>query len=160
MTWIWTVATRTRTRTRRRRRTTITRICLCRATSSLGFLVVFSFFSRAFLLFAFISTHWLGLGGFFYGLFVPGGVFLGFRVGFLLFHGFSLVCFYPLRVFWFLCWAASALSLWVVVLLFHGLSYLLLCFFASLLCFYLLIVFLILSAALYGFPISYLSLRF
>ena len=166
MTRRWTVATRTQTQTRRRRRTTITRICLCRATSSLGFLVVFSFFSLAFLLFAFISTHWLGQGGFFYGLFVPAGVFLSFRVGFLLFHGFSLVCFYPLRVFWFLCWAASALSLWVVVLLFHGLSCLLLCFiallhfFASLLCFYLLIVFLILSAALYGFPISYLSLRF
>ena len=93
MTRIWTVATRTRTRT------TITRICLCRATSSLGFLVVFSFFSLAFLLFAFISTHWLGQGGFFYGLFVPGGVFLGFRVGFLLFHGFSLVCFYPFAGF-------------------------------------------------------------
>ena len=33
-----------------------------------------------------------GLRGF-YGLFVPGGVFLGFRVGFLLFHRFFLVCF-------------------------------------------------------------------
>ena len=95
-----------------------------------------------------------------------GSVFFGFRVGFLLFHGFFLLCFalvsIHLRGFWdfFLCRAASALSLWAVVLLFHELS-LLLCFFASpLLCFYLLIVFSILSALLYGFPISYLSLRF
>ena len=133
MTRIWTVATQTRTRTRYRRWTMIPRICLCRTTSSLGFLVLFSFFSLAFLLFAFISTHWLRQGGFFYRLFVRGGVFLSFRVGFLLFQGFSLVCFYPLPVFWFLCWAGSALSLWVVVLLFRGLSCLRVCFIALLL---------------------------
>ena len=96
-----------------------------------------------------------------------GSVFFGFGVGFLLFHRFFLLCFalisIHLRGFcnFFLCRAASALSLWAVVLLFHELSSLLLCFFASpLLCFYLLIVFSILSALLYGFPISYLSLRF
>ena len=78
---------------------------------------------------------------------------------FFCFTGFPWFVSLYLRVFWFLCWAASALSLWVV-LFFHRLSCLLFCFIASLLCFYLLIVFLILSAALYGFPISYLSIRF
>ena len=92
----------------------------------------FIFFTGS-LTFCFHFYSLVGAGGVFYGLFVPGGVFLSFRVGFLLFHGFSLVCFYPLRVFWFLYWAASALSLWVVVLLFHGLSCLLLCFIALLL---------------------------
>ena len=158
---IWRVATQIRTRTRHYRQTTITSICLCRAMSSFDFLVVFSFFSQALLSFTFFSTNWLVQGGFFYGLFVVGGVHLGFRVGFLLFHGFFLVGFYPFACFLgFLCWAASTLSLWVVVLLFHVLSCLLLCTIASLLCLYLLIVFLILSVALYSLPISYLTLRF
>ena len=83
-----------------------------------------------------ISFLSIGLGwrGGFYGLFVPGGVFLGFRMGFLSFQGFFyfvLLSFLSIcGVFWdlFLCRAASALSLWVAVLLFHELSSLLLCF--------------------------------
>ena len=61
---MWRVATRNcRLRCPRHPRTMITRICLRRATSSLGSLVVFSFGSRAFLVFALISTHWFGAGG-------------------------------------------------------------------------------------------------
>ena len=125
-----------------------------------------------------------GLRGF-YALFVPGGVFLGFRVGFLLFHRFFLVCF-PLvsinlqgflrsvfvpgsvcfeplgssfvsRAFFF----ASLLLCFFASLLHFFFASLLLYFFASpLLCFFLLITLLILCAVLYSFPISYLSLRF
>ena len=52
----------------------------------------FSFISQAFMVFAFIATHcWRGKR--FYGLFMRVGVFLGFRVCFLLFHSFPLVCF-------------------------------------------------------------------
>jgi len=49
----------------------------------------------------------------------------------------------------YLCWAASSLRLWGVFLLFHRLSSLVLLGFSP----HLLIVFLILSALLYSFPI-------
>ena len=98
-----------------------------------------------------------------------GWVFFGFTG----FSWFVLLLFLSISgVFWdlFLCRAASALSLWVV-LLSDKLSSLLLCFFASLLlcfcffaspllCFYLLIALLILCAVFYSFAISYLNLRF
>ena len=83
----------------------------------------------------------------FYGLFVPGGVFMGFGMGCLLFHGFSwfvLLSFLSIcGVAWdlFLCRTASALSLWVV-LLSHELSFLLLFFLAFLIfCFFAFLLF-------------------
>ena len=102
-------------------------------------------------------------------MFVLGGVFLGIWVGFLLFHGFFLVCFalvsIRLRPFsgsvfvpGSVCFEPLGSSFVSRAFFFASL---LLCFFTSpVLCFYLLLALLILCAVLYSFPISYLSLRF
>ena len=88
---MWRVATRNCHLHRPRRpQTMITRICLRRATSSLGFLVVFSFVSRAFLVFALISTHWFEAGGGFLWLVCAGwGLSLAFGWVFFCFKGVS-----------------------------------------------------------------------
>ena len=97
----------------------------------------------------------------FYGLFLAGGLFLGFWVSFLLFHGFLLVCFalvsIHLRGFLGSVFVPGSVCFEPL-----GSSFVSRAFFfaSSLLCFYLLIALLILCAVLYSFPISYLSLRF
>ena len=96
-----------------------------------------------------------------YGLFLPGGVFLGFQVGFLLFHGCFSVCFalisIHLRGFLGSVFVPGSICFEPLGSPFVSQAF----FFASpLLCFYLLIALLILCAVLYSFPILTLVLDF
>ena len=92
---MWRVTTRPleTPQTRRTTITTITRIMFAPGNVFFGLSRVscFLFHGLSWFLLSFQLIP-SGLGGF-YGLFVPGRVFLGFRVGFSLFHGFFLVCF-------------------------------------------------------------------